>query len=94
MALTRALPILLQELLLEQELFLFASAFLATVLLLFLLFGASCSGCIRWGAIAVLSPGRSHLVLLNCLVRTHLEDVVVVIGSDNNCGASLLRLRG
>lgn len=92
MALTCALPILLEQLLLEQELFLFASPFLATILLLFLLFGASCSGCIRWGAIAVLNPGRSHLVFLNCLIRAYLENVVVVI-EFNNCSA-LLCLRG
>ena len=92
MALTCALPILLEQLLLEQELFLFASPLLATILLLFLLFGASCSGCIRWGAIAVLNPGRSHLVFLNCLIRAYLENVVVVI-EFNNCSA-LLCLRG
>ena len=92
MALTCALPILLEQLLLEQELLLFASPFLTTILLLFLLFSASCSGCIRWGAIAVLNPGRSHLVLLNCLVRAHLENVVVIIEFDFR--RALLCLRG
>ena len=92
MALTCALPVLLEQLLLEQELFLFASPFLATILLLFLLFSACCSGFTRWGVIAVLNPGRSHLVLLNCLVRAYLENVVVVIEFNNCC--TLLCLRG
>lgn len=92
MALTCALPVLLEQLLLEQELFLFASPFLATILLLFLLFSASRSGCICRGAIAVLNPGRSRPVLLNSLVRAHLENVVVVIEFNNCC--ALLCLSG
>ena len=92
MALTCALPILLEQLLLEQELFLFASPFLATILLLFLLFSACCSGFTRWGVIAVLNPRSSHLVLLNRLIRAYLENVVVVIEFNNCC--TLLCLRG
>ena len=91
--LTRTLPKLIQQLLLQQKLFLLPSALFAPVLFLFFL----------------LRPRRCYLLLINLAIRslvflvrffwTHLENFVGVLGrllhrwsGFVNCFASVLRL--